>query len=245
MGLGGNCDQLAAEGEIETTTEPPLTGHTVDLVGVLNSGQTVNRNIAVDTTGASVFMLTWTDGALSFTLTNPSGLVITPAYAATHPAEVSYSSGDATVETPPWASYAFTNTVPGLWTLSIGATSAPPGGASYMASVYMETDLQLAAGADQALYEIGETATFTASLSSTSGGVAGAAVEAIIARSDGVTETIQLADQGNGNYQGTYTVPNAPGFSVRKRRGDRHPRWLSLSAAKPTSHSVLPRPTSR
>ena len=80
-----------------------------------------------------------------------------------------------------------------------------------MASVYMETDLRLAAGADQSLYEIGETATFTASLSSTSGGVAGAAVEAIIARSDGVTETIQLADQGNGNYQGTYIAPNAPG----------------------------------
>jgi hypothetical protein len=159
-----------------------------------------------------MFMLAWTKGALSFTLTDPAGVDITPSYAAAHPAEVSYGSGGATTETPPWASYTFSNTIPGLWTLSIGALTVPSEGARFMASVYMETDLQLAARADQSLYEIGEAATFTASLSSTSGSIAQTVVEAIITRSGGVTDIVPLADQGNGNYQSTYIIPAVPGF---------------------------------
>jgi hypothetical protein len=75
----------------------------------------------------------------------------------------------------------------------------------------METDLQLTAAADQVLYQIGETATFTASLHGAFGAVVGASVEATIARSDGVTDTVPLVNQGNGTYLSPYVIPNAPG----------------------------------
>lgn len=38
-------------------------------------------------------------------------------------------------------------------------------------------------------------------------------VIAVIARSDGVTQTVNLLPLGAGQYRGTYTIPNAPGYA--------------------------------
>jgi hypothetical protein len=52
----------------------------------------------------------------------------------------------------------------------------------------------------------------TATLSNGTVGIAGATVSVELARSDGITDTLALTDMGGGLYQGTYTIPNAPGY---------------------------------
>ena len=65
-------------------------------------------------------------------------------------------------------------------------------GLGYHTSVWMETARTLAAGANQELYQVGNTATLTATLTNGASGLAGATVQAILPRTDGITDTITL-----------------------------------------------------
>jgi hypothetical protein len=93
----------------------------VDVTGHLASGQSVSHTLQMDTSDHSLFYLSWLTGTLSFTLTQPSGQVITPTYADAHPDVVTYTMGVGDDALVPFAAYAFTTTLPGVYTMTIGA----------------------------------------------------------------------------------------------------------------------------
>jgi len=195
-----------------TQAKPALSAITTDVAGHLASGKSVSHTLQVDTSDHSLFYLSWITGTLSFTLTQPSGQVITPAYADAHPDVVTYATsleGDAM---PPSAAYAFTTTVPGLYTATIGVDDMGSGGTDYLLFAALETTRTFSVTTDTDLYQVGQTATFTGSLQGPAGNIAGATVQATLVRSDGVTDTLALTDLGGGMYAATYTIPDMPGY---------------------------------
>ena len=189
-----------------------LTGHTSDARGHLNTGETAEHALQVDADGASLFYLSWVTGTLGITLTNPVGTVIDPAYAAANTDVVTYTTSPGSEMTPPFAAYAFTTTVPGLYTATITAGDVGTTGTDYLLFAAMETTRTLSVALDNDHYQIGDMAVLTATLEGASGGVTGATVQATFSRSDAITDTLTLTDQGDGTYRGTYAVPNAPGY---------------------------------
>jgi len=193
-------------------TEPTLSATTVDVVGHLGSGQGVSHTLQVDTSDHSLFYLSWLTGTLSFTLTQPDGQVVTPAYADAHPDVVTYTTGLGDYAMPPFAAYAFTTTVPGLYTATITAGDVGIIGTDYLLFAALETTRTFSISTDANLYEVGQTATFTGTLQGPWGGITGSTVQATLIRSDAVTETLPLNDLGSGVYGATWTIPDASGY---------------------------------
>jgi formylglycine-generating enzyme required for sulfatase activity len=185
---------------------------TVDAVGHVDDGQSTHHYLEVDGTEHSLFYLSWMTGTLSFTLTQPTGQVITPGYAEAHPDVVSYttSSGDDVI--PPHAAYAFSTTVPGLYTATIGADDVGVQGTDYVLFAAVETSRVFSVTVGHDPYQVGGTAVFTGALAGVSAVITGAEVEVELTRMDGITETLALADQGDGTYRATYTIPDTPGY---------------------------------
>ena len=208
----GDCTEATTLALSVTQTEPTLSATTVDVVGHLGSGQSVNHTLQVDTSDHSLFYLSWLTGTPSFTLTQPDGQVITPAYADAHPDVVTYTTGLGDYAMPPFAAYAFTTTVPGLYTATITAGDVGITGTDYLLFAALETTRTFSISTDANLYEVGQTATFTGTLQGPWGGITGATVKAALIRSDGVTETLPLNDLGSGVYGATWTIPDAPGY---------------------------------
>jgi len=180
--------------------------------GHISTGETISRTLSIDTTGQSIFALTWMTQTLSLTLVNPDGVTIDPNYAMSNPSIVTFDSGPAGNGLPGWMTYAFTNTVPGSWTLGISAPDAGPDGTDWAAIAAFASDRALEVGIGAGIYQIGDTATLTATLTSGATGIAGATVSVDLARADSVTDTLTLTDMGGGHYQGTYDIPDAPGY---------------------------------
>jgi Leucine-rich repeat (LRR) protein len=189
-----------------------LTSYTSNVLGHLNTGETAEHTLQVDTDGASLFYLSWVTGTLGITLTNPVGTVIDPTYAAANTDVVTYTTSPGSEMTPPFAAYAFTTTVPGLYTATITAGDVGITGTDYLLFAAMETTRTMSVALDSDRYQIGDTAVLTATLEGAGGGIAGATVQATFSRSDTITDTLTLTDQGDGTYQGTYAIPNAPGY---------------------------------
>ncbi|NUM44030.1 MAG: PD40 domain-containing protein [Anaerolineales bacterium] len=182
------------------------------LAGTLTSGQTLSPTLQIDTSSETTFSLSWYTGTITLTLKRPDGQVIDPAYAAANPGEVAYATGAGGAEVPPFATYSFTTTLPGIWTLVIDGTALGAPETAYWAYALLESGRTLTAGVDQPYFAIGDTATLTATLQSGEVGLSGITVMAEILRSDGMTETISLTDLGGGNYAASYPIPNAPGY---------------------------------
>jgi List-Bact-rpt repeat protein len=181
------------------------------IVGHLSSGQGVNQVIPIDATSFSEFSLSWNQGILGFTLTDPLGTLIDPDYAVSHPNDVSYQQNTDS-SAPLFANYSFTAPVSGQYTLHINAVNAGPNGVDYAVNAILDSDRTLTVETDNTLYSIGSTATLTATVRNVDVGLTGAAVYATINRPGAVNDTVTLVDQGAGVYQGTYTVPNLPGY---------------------------------
>jgi pimeloyl-ACP methyl ester carboxylesterase len=180
--------------------------------GHISTGETISRTLSIDTTDRSIFALTWLTQTLSLTLVNPDGVTIDPAYALSNPSIVTFDAGPADNGLPGWMTYAFTKTVPGAWTLGVSAPDAGPDGTDWAAIASFASDRTLEVGIGAGFYQIGDTATLTATLTSGVTGIAGATVSVDLARPDSVTDTLTLTDMGGGHYQGTYTIPDAPGY---------------------------------
>jgi len=117
-----DCTPALSPSASTMQTEPALSATTADMMGHVSSGQTANHTVQVDTSGRSLFHLSWLTGTLSLTLTQPNGQVISPAYAGSNPSVVTYMAAPVGPETPAFAAYAFTSTLPGLGSRS-GGTS--------------------------------------------------------------------------------------------------------------------------
>jgi len=207
-----DCAQATSLALNATYTEPTLSATTVALSGQLASGQSTTHTLQIDTGDHSLFYLSWLTGTLSFTFTQPGGQVITPAYAAAHPDVVTYTTSLGDAATPPFAAYALTSTLPGLYTMTIRAEAVGSAGADYLAFAALETTRTFSATANASLYQAGQTALFTSTLQGPAGGITGATVQAVLVRSDGVTETLPFDDAGDGVYSASWTVPDAPGY---------------------------------
>ncbi len=205
---------LAAQEARASADIPALSQTTASISGEISTGQTVTHTLSVDTAAASLFTLAWTDGTVEFSLLRPDGQAINPAYAATHPGEVAFTSAAASPEFPAFASYAFTSTLAGNWQLRIDGADVGSSPAGYVGFVAMETGRSLTVSQDKTLYAVGDTATFTATLQGGAGGIAGVTVTAALNRPDGITETLTLADVGGGVYRTNYFVPDAGGRVV-------------------------------
>jgi len=104
--------------------------------------------------------------------------------------------------------------VPGDWQLQIVGTDVGSAGAAYVGFVALETSRSLTVSQDNTLYRVGDTATFTATVQGSTGGIAEATVTAALNRPDGITETLTLAEVGGGVYRTNYLVPNTGGRVV-------------------------------
>ena len=180
-----------------------LPGHTPLEYGTLLAGQTVTRTVWLEG-GPTLLASQWQTGTVAFTLVDPNGQVIDPAYVATHP-EVATYEAEATA-----AIYYFPNASAGRWRLVLeGEDDIPPGGSNYVTFAAFESAVRISGGTDHNWYIPGATVVITASFS---GSPASAVVTATILYADGTGETVSLLPQGGGEYQATFTVPNVPGY---------------------------------
>ncbi len=180
--------------------------------GHISTGETITRPLSVDTTGQSSFTLTWRTQTLDLTLVDPNGLTIDPAYAMSNPSSMTFGSGPADNGMPGWMTYTFANTVPGAWTLKVNAPEAGPDGTDWTAITSFASDRSLEVVSNAEFYKIGDTATLTATLTNGTAGIPGATVSVELSRPDAVKDTLTLTDLGGGQYQGTYKIPDAPGY---------------------------------
>jgi hypothetical protein len=170
--------------------------------GLLLPLTTATRAIQLEG-GETLFAVQWLEGQTAFTLVTPGGATIDPAYAAAHPAEVSYLADDH------YAIYYFPNAQSGAWQMKLQAVSVPLTGTAYGTLAAFKSSVQLQAEADRYWYDPGDSAVFTATLS---GNVASAALSARVLHIGG-QDNVALTPQGGGVYRGTYTIPNAPGYA--------------------------------
>ncbi|HEX8919380.1 MAG TPA: hypothetical protein VF898_12810, partial [Chloroflexota bacterium] len=206
---GSNCKapkapQQATAGTADLNLTPLEQGHIL-------TGETKTFSVTVDTTGQSNFGLTWPSDTLSLALVDPNGLTIDAAYAAAHPSLLTLETGAAGNGSPAWVTYSFTNTIPGNWTLKIDAPNAGANGVDFLALTALSSSRSLTVSAGSSPFKIGASAVLSATLQSGTSGITGATVTVDIARPDNITDTVSLADQGNGLYQSNYVIPNAPG----------------------------------
>jgi hypothetical protein len=172
--------------------------------GTLVTGQVVTREVAISSSGVALFAAHWQTGTFSVTLVSPDDTRIDPAYAAEYPEEVSYWATEDT------AVYEVT-TAPGVWRLVLMAEDGILAeGVRYVNYVRMESMVDLHGQLDRYWYSPGATATLTATiltvpLTST--------LEALLVTADGVTRTLALSPSVVGEYTGTFTIPDVPGYA--------------------------------
>jgi uncharacterized repeat protein (TIGR02543 family) len=213
LGISGvSCPAPAAMPVQPRTPKTSAVSQTPTFSSRLFTGQVATHTVPIDTSGFSQFNLTWITGTVGFTLRNPLGTVIDPAYVAAHPAQVTYTENVTDPNFPLFATYSFTTTVPGTYTLTITASDVGASGADYAASALVDSPRALAVTTDSTLYAVGSTATITATVQNAGTGLTGATVQAQLYRTGVVTDTVTLTDQGGGNYRGTYTIPNVAGY---------------------------------
>ncbi|MBU4352812.1 MAG: hypothetical protein KJ939_07090 [Nanoarchaeota archaeon] len=198
-----NCGSVSAAAAAPQAVPAALAQHTPLEYGTLLSGQTATRTLSLEG-GPTLFASQWQTGTLAFSLVDPNGQTIDPAFAAANPGVVSYTV-DASA-----ATYYFPDATAGAWQLVLQAVSVPAGGAAYGTFAAFDSNVALAGDADKLWYTPGATATLTATLS---GSPLSAAITATILRADGITDILPLSSVGGGQYQASYTVPAAPGYA--------------------------------
>lgn len=193
--------------------------------GELLPGGAMTHSLTVPA-GEVLFSTQWTTGTLLMTLVSPTGVVVDPAYAASHPGVVTYEMDDG------WAAYSFPMAPAGQWQAWLQAADVPLAGAAYATLAVFESDLRLSGGADQPWYRPGATAVLTASLSAAT---QSASVVADVLLSNGNSSTVTLAPLGGGRFRGSYVTPNVPGYAEVRFQA----QGTLASGGFERSHSVL------
>jgi len=207
-----SCRDAVTNSSRQTKPTTKLSATTINVSGHLANNGAVTHIVPVDSDKHAIFYLAWLGGQpLNFTLTRPDGQLINPTVASTD-ANVEYDASQGGDLLPPMATYSFTATQPGLWTLNIQGNNVPAAGINYTAFVVMETERVLSLKPETDLYQADKPTTLKAELKNGSNGISGAVVTITLRRPDNKLDTVSLVDMGNGFYQADYTVPNTPGY---------------------------------
>ncbi|MDM8521005.1 carboxypeptidase regulatory-like domain-containing protein [Anaerolineales bacterium HSG6] len=174
-------------------------------LGGLFPGKIVTRSVGIEG-GQTMFVTVWQTGTINFELIAPDGQIIDSTYAS-NSSEVTYAVEQNI------AMFEFSDATQGVWQMRIQATDVPTGGVIYSTYAVFDSDLSLEGDTERPWYKPGETATITASISTAP---PTATLTTTISYADDTTEVVQLLPQGNGEYQGTFTVPNKLGFAKVK-----------------------------
>jgi tripartite motif-containing protein 71 len=198
-------DHCGTVGLLETSQDAGTssTQHSPFLNGSLMPGQTNQRAVVLEG-GVTLFAAQWQSGTVRMTLIDPSGQMIDPAYAAAHPAIVSYQESEG------YAAYTFPNATAGTWQMRLQAIDVPATGSTYTAFATFDSGLTLAGGANRPWYQSGATAVITATLSPAP---QSATVGATVLLADGTSTPLTMAALGGGRYRVNYPVPAVPGYA--------------------------------
>lgn len=210
------CQAARLQAEDGLNQEPALIP-TPLRYGVLLPTGTAAHAVTIDA-GPAVFATQWTTGTLAMTLVSPSGQLIDPAYAVSHPEVVSYETA------PSWAAYTFSAAEAGQWQVQLRPVTVPSVGAAYAVFALFTSDLRLSGEVDQPWYRPGATAVLTATLSVPA---AGTSVNATILLANGTSRQVVLTPIDNKRFRGVFSVPDVPGygevrFLAQGTRGGRH-----------------------
>ncbi|MCS7061459.1 MAG: hypothetical protein RMN25_09885 [Anaerolineae bacterium] len=211
---GRSCFNIEAaefEGPVPAQAADRTSGQLPTFAGVLFPGQVITNSLLIDSAGFGQFHLSWLTGTLQFTLTNPAGVVIDPAYAAAHRDEVSYVEDSSQSSPQRSASYLITTTLPGVYVATIKAADLNSVGTNYTLWGWITSSRILTVTSDKPLYRAGDTAVITATLTNGGIGLSGATVKAYVKLPNGSTTILNLTDRGNGIYSGLYAIPFANG----------------------------------
>ena len=190
-----------------------------NFAGQIGTGQTLTYTVQIDSSESSLFHLIWPDGDLGFTLTDPVGTNITPILAEGD-ANIEYNASPITDTVFINASYIFTTTTSGLWTLEIAGNNTNGQNVAFAAVVKNNSDLGLTTSTDKSNYALNEGAIITGTLNGNTGGVAGTIITVTIQRPDAVSHTLTLHDDGTHNdgsngdgiYGNTYNQTVVSGY---------------------------------
>jgi hypothetical protein len=195
----GTVSTFTVQQDVPTT----LAQHTPIENGTLLSGESATRNLSLEG-GPTLFASQWQEGTLAFTLIDPNGQTIDPAFAAANPGVVTYTADVSA------ATYYFPNAIDGAWQLTVHAVAVPTGGSAFSTFAAFDSTVTLIGDVDNQWYAPGASATITATLG---GSPSSATVTATILRADGNSDTLSLSAIGGGQYQAAYIVPNVPGYA--------------------------------
>jgi hypothetical protein len=170
----------------------------------------VNHTVQVDTGGNTNFILFWSGGDPTFSLTQPDGQTIDPVYAAAHPELVTYSNQPGGGMTLNQRVYTFANASAGAWQMEVTNEGTESSHTYAFAQLTSTRALTVSTSADTV--SPGDSLTITANVTNGTTGIPGAAVSAALTRADGVRDSLSFTDRGNGTYTAIYSVPNAPGY---------------------------------
>lgn len=196
---------------VEPETLPPTELNTFSPVirGTLLPNQEVIKTVYLDTQSYAIFTGGWASTPVTFTLTSPTGQVIDPTYVAAHPELVNFDPADPS-STYQGATYTVFDAEPGTWILKLASGNLSTSDTGFTILTGFNSDIVLQAGMDKRWYMPNTSATITATLS---GSPTNVSIDAVILRSDGVSETVSLSPIGSGLYQGLYSVPDVPGYA--------------------------------
>jgi pimeloyl-ACP methyl ester carboxylesterase len=204
-----NCRVAAPSPQAPALENESELQNSAILTGILGIGESVTRTLQVDSAGASIFHVAST-GSVTMTLVQPDGQVIDEDFALAHPDIVTMQILPGESLNYDQVAYGFADTLPGTWQINLINDS--PAEVEYQTFAQFESTRTFAVTISQEPLTIGEMAILTATINSQGGGIPGAMVAVELSRADGVVDLLNLTDQGDGVYTGSYLVPDVPGY---------------------------------
>ncbi len=188
--------------------------------GMIHAGEHRVRSVFIEG-GATAFSASWEQGTVHFTLIDPSGKVIDPAYAASiqgdpndpNSEEVTEPDPDAVIYSgdPAHATYYFPMARQGTWQLVLdGDSDIPTEGTSFTDSASLASPLAARFSSDRSSYDPGSEAQLSVSFSQP---LQAAEVQVTVRFAGDASENVVLQQSSATEYTGRYVIPPASGYA--------------------------------
>lgn len=215
------ADRANARPVSEAEPTPPPVPSLLLAEGEVAGGSAVTGSFELLEAGSATVYLQWPVGEMTLTLTAPDGNTIDPVTVQSVPG-ADYQEMAAMSQV---AAYVFNETAPGTWSYRVTAT-AVPGDVPYRLMALFSRPIAIQAEASD-WQKAGEPVTISGALTyAETMPLTNAAVEALIVRPDGTTDTLTLFDDGahndqaaaDGVYGNTYSGAGMGGYYAARVR---------------------------